>query len=114
LGAKAIEDPISDVVKLGFFKEISKNPNWAVQESLVPFRGRNIGVFHAKSELDRITQEIAEGLRPAVELPRLKQVLKDLKESISTANKNIQKIDQKKFTQLPNDRKYGELRGGHI
>ncbi len=114
LGAKAIEDPISDVVKLGFFKEISKNPNWAVQESLVPFRNRNIGVFHAKSELDRITQEIAEGLRPAVELPRLKQVLKDLKESINTANKNIQKIDQKKFTQLPNDRKYGELRGAYI
>ena len=114
LGAKAIEDPISDVVKLGFFKEISKNPNWAVQESLVPFRGKKIGVFHAKEEADRITKEIVEGLRTQKEIPQAKQIVKDLQEAIKTANQNIAKLDPKKFKQIPNEKKYGELKGMYI
>lgn len=114
LGAKAIEDPISDVVKLGFFKEISKNPNWAVQESLVPFRGKKIGVFHAKEEADRITKEIAEGLRTQKEIPQAKAIVKDLQESINTANQNIAKLDPKKFKQIPNQKRYGELKGMYV
>lgn len=114
LGAKAIEDPISDVVKLGFFKEISKNPNWAVQESLVPFRGKKIGVFHAKEEADRITKEISEGLRTQKEIPQAKAIVKDLQESINTANQNIAKLDPKKFKQIPNQKRYGELKGMYV
>ena len=110
LGAKAIEDPVSDVVKLGFFKEISTNPNWALQDSLVPFRGKNVGVFHAKSEADRIAGEIADGLRKKEDI----KIVNDLKDSIKQANKNVAKADQKLFRQLPDDRKYGELRGAHI
>ena len=110
LGAKAIEDPVSDVVKLGFFKEISTNPNWALQDSLVPFRGKNVGVFHAKSEADRIAGEIADGLRKKEDI----KIVNDLKDSIKQANKNVAKADQKLFRQLPDDRKYGELRGAYI
>ena len=112
LAAKAIEDPISDVVKLGFFKEISQNPNWAVQDTLVPFRGKNIGVFYAKSEADRITQEVADGLRNNPK--KAMQIVDDLKESIATAGERIAKIDKNKFKQIPDQKKYGELRGAYI
>jgi len=112
LGAKAIEDPISDVVKLGFFKEISKNPNWAVQDTLVPFRGKNIGVFYAKSEADRITQEVAEGLR--ADPQKAMQIVDDLKQSINLAGQKIAKIDKDKFKQIPDQKRYGELRGAYI
>lgn len=112
LGAQAIEDPISDVVKLGFFKEISKNPNWAVQNTLIPFRGKNVGVFYAKAEADRITQEVAEGLRS--DPKKAMKIVDDLKKSIDVAGKNIAKIDKNKFKQIPDQKKYGELRGTYI
>jgi len=112
LGAKAIQDPISDVVKLGFFKEISNNPNWAVQDSLVPFRGKNIGIFHAKSEADRISKEVVEGLR--TDPKKAMQTVDDLKKSINTADEKIAKIDKNKFKQISDERKYGELRGMYV
>jgi len=112
LAAKAIEDPISDVVKLGFFRDIAKNPNWAVQDTLVPFRGKKIGVFHAKSELDRITKEVAEGLRDDPE--KAMSIVDDLKKSIDKAGQKIADIDLKKFKQIPDQKKYGELRGAYI
>ncbi len=112
LGAKAIEDPISDVVKLGFFREISKNPNWAVQDTLVPFRGKNIGVFYAKAEADRITQEVADGLR--ADPKKAMSIVNDLKKSIDTAGQKMAKIDKDKFKQIPDQKRYGELRGAYI
>lgn len=112
LGAKAIQDPIGDVVRLGFFKEVANNPNWAVQDSLVPFRGKNIGVFHAKSEADRISQEVADGLRTNPK--EAMKIVDDLKKSINNADKKIAKLDKNKFKQIPNERKYGELKGMYI
>jgi hypothetical protein len=110
LGAKAIEDPISDVVKLGFFREVSKNPNWALQDGLVNFRGRNVSPFYLKEEVNRITNEIAEGLRPRTDI----KIVKELEESIGQAQNRIAKADVTNFKKLPDNKKYGELRGAYI
>ena len=113
LGAKAIEEPLSDVVKLGFFKEVAKNPNWALQDTLVPFRGKKIGVFHAKDELNRIQDEIVNGLRTDKN-GKDTAIVKDLKEAIDQAESQLAKADPKKWVQLPNDKKYGDLKGAYI
>lgn len=111
LGAKAIQEPISDAIRLDFFRELSQNPKWALQETMVPFRGRNIGVFHAKKEANRITEEIVEGAR---DKESGMAILKDLKDSIKQAEPNIAKVDERKWKQLPNQKKYGELSGAYI
>ena len=113
LGAKAMEDPLTDVVKLGFFKEISKNPNWALQDALVSFRGNKIGIFHAKEELNRIQDEIVSGLR----LDKNGEdtaIVNDLKKAIAGAEPKISKVDAKKWVQIPNQRKYGDLKGAYV
>jgi|13_taG_2_1085334.scaffolds.fasta_scaffold05630_3 hypothetical protein len=113
LGAKAIDEPLTDVVKLGFFKEISKNPNWALQETFVPFRGKKIGVFHAKQELERIQDEIVTGLRTNKN-GKDTALVDDLKKSIQEAELNISKVDPKKWVQIPNQKKYGDLKGAYV
>jgi hypothetical protein len=113
LGAKAIEDPLSDVVKLGFFKEIAKNPNWALQDTLVPFRGNKIGIFHAKEELNRIQDEIVSGLR-LDKNGKDTAIVNDLKKAIADAEPKIAKVDAKKWVQIPNQKKYGDLQGAYV
>lgn len=113
LGAKAIEDPLSDVVKLGFFKEIAKNPNWALQETFVPFRDKKIGIFHAKQELERIQDEIVSGLR-VDKNGKDTAIVDDLKKSIQQVESNIAKVDPKKWVQIPNQKKYGDLKGAYV
>jgi len=113
LGAKAMEDPLSDVVKLGFFKEIAKNPNWALQDTLVPFRGNKIGIFHAKEELNRIQDEIVSGLR-LDKNGKDTAIVNDLKKAIADAEPKIAKVDAKKWVQIPNQKKYGDLQGAYV
>lgn len=113
LGAKAIDEPLSDVVKLGFFKEISKNPDWALQDAFVPFRGKKIGVFHAKEELERIQSEIVDNLRTDKN-GKDTALVNDLKKAIEKAELNISKADPKKWVQIPNQKKYGDLKGSYV
>jgi len=113
LGAKAIDEPLTDVVKLGLFKEISKNPNWALQDTLVNFRDRKIGVFHAKQELERIQDEIVSGLRTNKN-GKDTALVNDLKKAIEQAELKIAKADPKKWVQIPNQKKYGDLKGAYV
>ena len=42
------------------------------------------------------------------------KIVDDLKKSIDVAGENIAKIDKDKFKQIPDQKRYGELRGAYI
>lgn len=110
LGSKAIEEPMSDIVRYGFFKKISEDPNWTFQPGLVKFNNQNVSPVWLKGEQDRIAKEIRDGLRPKSD----EKIIKEIDKSIDEANLNIDKADLKTFTKMPESKHYGKLKGAYV
>ena len=110
LGSKAIEDPMSDIVRHGFFKKIAEDPNWTLKTGLIKFQGKNVSPVWLKEERDRIAREIRDGLRPK----KNEKIVKEMDKLIDQANSNIQQADLSMYKKMPESKYYGTLRGSYI
>ena len=110
LGSKAIEDPMSDIVRYGFFKKIAEDPNWTLKTGLIKFQGKNVSPVWLKTERDRIAKEIRDELRPK----KNEKLLKEMDKLIDKAETNISGADLSLYKQIPESKYYGTLRGSYV
>jgi len=110
LGSKAIEAPMSDIVRHGFFKKIAEDSNWNLKAGLIKFQGKDVSPLWLKDESDRIAREIRDGLRPSKD----NKIIKEMDSLIDKANLNINKADLSLYKKIPETKHYGTLRGSYI
>jgi hypothetical protein len=110
LGAKAITDPMGDIVRYNFFQKIAQDPNWVLKPALIKFQGREVSPVWLRQEADRIAKEIRDKARPDSDL----SLVKEMDNLIDNAKLNIDKADLSLFKQLPKTKYYGSLRGAYV
>jgi hypothetical protein len=110
LGSRAIEAPMSDIVRHGFFKKIAEDSNWNLKAGLIKFQGKDVSPLWLKDESDRIAREIRDGLRPSKD----NKIIKEMDKLIDDANLNISKADLSLYKKIPETKHYGTLRGSYI
>ena len=110
LGAKAIEDPMSDIVRHGFFKKIAEDPDWTLKTGLIKFQGKDVSPVWLKEERDRIAKEIRDELRPKKD----ESMVKEMDKLIDQADLNINKADLSMYQKIPESKHYGTLRGAYV
>ena len=109
-GSKAIEDPMSDIVKYGLFEKIAEDPKWTIQSGLIDFQGKNVSPVWMAEERDRIANEIVKKIRPKQD----GKIVESMDSLIDQANLNIKKSDLRLYKQVPDAKQYGSLRGSYI
>ena len=109
-GSKAIEDPMSDIVKYSLFEKIAEDPKWTIQSGLIDFQGKNVSPVWMAEERDRIANEIVKKIRPKED----KKIVESMDALIDQANLNIRKSDLRLYKQVPDAKQYGSLRGSYI
>lgn len=109
-GSKAIEDPMSDIVKYSLFEKIAEDPKWTIQSGLIDFQGKNVSPVWMAEERDRIANEIVKKIRPKKD----KKIVESMDALIDQANLNIKKSDLRLYKQVPDAKQYGSLRGSYI
>ncbi len=109
-GSKAIEDPMSDIVKYSLFEKIAEDPKWTIQSGLINFQGKNVSPVWLKEERDRIANEIIKKVRPKDD----KKIINSIDNLIDQANLNIKKSDLSLYKQVPDAKQYGSLKGSYI
>jgi hypothetical protein len=109
-GSKAIEDPMSDIVKYSLFEKIAEDPKWTIQSGLINFQGKNVSPVWMAEEKDRIANEIIKKIRPKED----KKIIDSMDSLIDQANLNIRKSDLRLYKQVPDAKQYGSLRGSYI
>lgn len=111
LGSKAIEEPISDIIKLNLFEQLAKESEWVFRPGLINFRNKEVTPFWLKEERDRLANEIVRDGRDPIQGQK---IIKEIDEAIDKAEINISKENLSKFKQVPDSKKYGTLRGAYI
>lgn len=109
-GARAIEDPMTDIVQYQMFEKVFNNPKWTLQSGLVEFQGKKVSPVWLKQERDRVADEITGNLRPNKD----KQIVKEFDDLIEQANANIKKEDLSLYKQMPSGKQYGVLKGAYV
>tara|TARA_Y100001938_G_C8092048_1_gene435626 strand:- start:45 stop:3299 length:3255 start_codon:yes stop_codon:yes gene_type:complete len=109
-GPKAIEDPMTDIVRYSLFEKISEDPKWTVQSGLIDFQGKKVSPVWLNEEKIRINEEIVKGLRPKED----KKLVDSLDNLIDQANLNLKKEDLSLYKQVPPTKPYGALKGSYI
>lgn len=84
-GAKAIEDPLSDIVRHGVFEKIAENPNWVFRPGITEWRGRKVTSTWLKDEANRINQEIDIKRRS----PKDRELAEELNTLANQADENL-------------------------
>ena len=109
-GPKAIEDPMTDIVRYSLFEKISEDPKWTVQSGLIEFQGKKVSPVWLNEEKIRINEEIVKGLRPKED----KKLVDSLDNLIDQANINIRKEDLSLYRKVPETKQYGALKGSYV
>jgi hypothetical protein len=109
-GPKAIEDPMTDIVRYSLFEKISEDPKWTVQSGLIEFQGKKVSPVWLNEEKIRINEEIVKGLRPKED----KKLVDSLDNLIDQANTNIRKEDLSLYRKVPETKQYGALKGSYV
>ena len=111
-GAKAIEEPLSDIVRHGVFEKIAENPNWVFRPAITEWKGKKVTSTWLKDEANRINQEIDIGRRKPKS--KYKKLAKKLNELAYQTDANIKNVDTTLYKQIPDTKEYGTLRGAYI
>ena len=109
-GAKAIEEPLSDIVRHGVFEKIAENPNWVFRPGITEWRGRKVTSTWLKDEANRINQEIDIKRRD----PKDRELAEELNTLANQADENLKNVDTTLYKQIPDTKEYGTLRGAYI
>ena len=109
-GARAIEDPMTDLVQYQMFEKVFNNPKWTLQSGLIDFQGRKVSPLFLKEERDRIANEIV--FRPNKK--RTNKIVQKMDELIDQALTNIRKEDLSLYKKMPDSKQYGALKGAYV
>ena len=109
-GAKAIEEPLSDIVRHGVFEKIAENPNWVFRPGITEWRGKKVTSTWLKDEANRINQEIDIKRRN----PKDRELAEELNTLANQADENLKNVDTTLYKQIPDTKEYGTLRGAYI
>lgn len=109
-GARAIEDPMTDLVQFQMFDKIFENPKWTLQSGMIDFQGKKVSPVWLKQERDRISDEVTNNLRPNKD----KKIVREYDELIKQAKANVSDADLSLYKQVPDKKQYGVLRGAYI
>ena len=109
-GARAIEDPMTDLVQYQMFEKVFNNPKWTLQSGLVDFQGKKVSPFFLKEERDRIADEITGNLRPNKD----KKIVQEMDDLINQAKANVRKEDLSLYKKMPEGKQYGVLKGAYV
>lgn len=109
-GARAIEDPMTDLVQYEMFNKIFENPKWTLQSGLIDFQGKKVSPVWLKQERDRISDEITNNLRPNKD----KKIVQEYDDLIKQANANVSDADLSLYKQVPDKKQYGVLKGSYV
>ena len=109
-GARAIEDPMTDLVQYQMFEKVFNNPKWTLQSGLVEFQGKKVSPLFLKEERDRIADEITGNLRPNKD----KKIVQEMDDLINQAQANVRKEDLSLYKKMPEGKQYGALKGAYV
>ena len=109
-GARAIEDPMTDLVQYQMFEKVFNNPKWTLQSGLIDFQGRKVSPLFLKEERDRIANEITSNLRPNKD----KKIVQEMDDLINQAQTNVRKEDLSLYKKMPDSKQYGALKGAYV
>lgn len=109
-GARAIEDPMTDLVQYQMFEKIFNNPKWTLQSGLIDFQGKKVSPLFLKEERDRIANEITSNLRPNKD----KKIVQEMDDLINQAQTNVRKEDLSLYKKMPDSKQYGALKGAYV
>ena len=110
LGAKAIQNPMEDIIRRGYFRNIAQEAEWTYPKGMVTFNNRKMSPVAAREEMNRITQEIKDNLRPKSN----QSIVRGLEEAIKKADENIDIAKLDNFRKLPDTNYYGSLKGAYV
>ena len=110
LGSKAIADPMGDIVRFGFLREVAKDADWTFKKGLVRWGDQDVSPVWLSEERNRIAKEITDKLRPSSD----QTILKDIDTLIKSADENIRKVDLNNFRKLPTSDYFGSLKGAYV
>ena len=110
LGSKAIADPMGDIVRFGFLREVAKDADWTFNKGLVRWGDKDVSPVWLNEERNRIAKEITDGQR----LSSDQTILKEMDTLIKSADENIGKTDLNNFRKLPTSDYYGSLKGAYV
>ena len=110
LGAKAIQNPMDDIIRRGYFRNIAQEAEWTYPKGMVTFNNRKMSPVAAREEMNRITQEIKDNLRPKSD----QSIVRNLEEAIKKADENIDIAKLDNFRKLPDTNYYGALKGAYV
>ena len=109
-GARAIEDPMTDLVQYQMFEKVFNNPKWTLQSGLIDFQGKKVSPLFLKEERDRIANEITSNLRPNKD----KKIVQEMDDLINQAQTNVRKEDLSLYKKMPDSKQYGALKGAYV
>lgn len=111
-GSKAIEDPMTDIVRYGLFEKIAEDPKWTIQSGLIDFQGKKVSPVWLNDEKNRIANEIVTGAREKTD--KELNLVQSLQNKIDEANLNVKQEDLSLYKQVPKTKQYGALQGSYI
>lgn len=108
LASKSLGRSMRDLAVLDWFDRIAQKPDWALQDSLVSWKGNKVSVFWLKSEADRIRKQIpfykTENQKKATDIvEKMDQLIEGRMNKLGAAPEG--------YRQAPDAPQYGRLRG---
>lgn len=112
LGAKAISEPLRDLVILDFLNSVSENVAWALPESFVRWHGQRVTPYWLKAEAERVREQSRNygDNRKTMALARADEM-------DAVADAAIGDISGKvpdDYRQMPKSKRYGLLSGMYV
>jgi len=108
LSAMAIARPLRDMALLDWLQSISENEQWVLQNSIVTFQRQRVSPYWLKEEAVQLRRQA--DYYNAADATKARALAKSMDEIADQALEGMAP-DRKEYRQLPNDAKYGRLRG---
>lgn len=100
---------LSDITKFDFMKEMSLNPEWVWQDSIVKVDGKRMGIGKLEEEIETQKKIVEQ----APNVPEAKKRLDVMESAMAEVTAKTDKIPED-FVQLPVAKAYGDLSGAYI
>lgn len=114
LAGVAITRPTRDLAVHDFLRQISTNPEWTWQESLVNWNGKMVTPYYLKDEASDIRERAAKYATSEQEKTELRAIADKMDEAAAQNNPKNDAYDPKLFARLPMSKSYGDLRGAVV
>jgi GGDEF domain-containing protein len=111
LASKSLGKSMRDIAILDWFDQMAQNPDWALQDFLVDYKGKKVSIFWLKAEGARIKEQIPY-YTPANQ-QRATQIVQQIDALVQAGEAKLGKVTDA-YRQVPDNARYGRLRGMYI